>query len=261
MSNLFSLESKVAIVTGGSKGIGAAVATVLAEQGAFVHILDIDCDPGQELVSGIIDNGGNAFFHECDLTDHDKVGRIFENVHEEMGRIDILINNAAIASIGTVEDTSEDEMKRLYEVNIKSVYSCLHFAIPWMRKSGGGSIVNLASIASVVGLSERFAYTMSKGAVYSMTFSIAKDYLSDNIRCNAIGPARVHTPFVDGYLQMNYPGREKEMYDVLSKTQPIGRMAKPLEIAYLVAYLCSDEAGFITGSFYPIDGGFLRLNT
>ena len=152
-------------------------------------------------------------------------------------------------------------MDRIYAVNIKSVYSCLHFGVRHMKKSGGGSIINMASVASVIGLADRFAYSMSKGAVYTMTFSIAKDYIDDNIRCNAIGPARVHTPFVDGYLKNNYPGKEDEMFEKLSKTQPIGRMGQPSEIAHLVAYLCSDEASFITGSFYPIDGGFLTLNT
>ena len=152
-------------------------------------------------------------------------------------------------------------MDRLYNINIKSVYSCLHYGVKLMKKSGGGAIVNMASVASVVGLADRFAYSTTKGAVLTMTYSIAKDYIKDHIRCNAIAPARVHTPFVDGYLAKTYPGKEKEMFEKLSQTQPIGRMGKPSEIANLVLYLCSDEAGFITGSVYPIDGGFLTLNT
>jgi len=129
-----------------------------------------------------------------------------------------------------------------------------------MKNDGGGVIINMSSVAAELGIPDRFAYSMSKGAVSSMTLSVAKDYLSENIRCNALAPGRVHTPFVDNYIKKNYPGQEKEMFEKLSKTQPIGRMGKPEEVANLAVFLCSDEAGFITGTDYPIDGGFLRLN-
>jgi 2-keto-3-deoxy-L-fuconate dehydrogenase len=127
-------------------------------------------------------------------------------------------------------------------------------------KKTGGVIVNMASVASSVGIPDRFVYSMTKGAVVGMTLSVAKDYLAHNIRCNCISPARVHTPFVDGFLAKNYPGKEQEMFDKLSKTQPIGRMGKPEEVAYLALFLCSDEAAFITGCDYPVDGGFINLN-
>jgi 2-keto-3-deoxy-L-fuconate dehydrogenase len=159
-----------------------------------------------------------------------------------------------------VETTTEEDFDRLYKVNVKGVYNCLRAAIPAMKKNKGGVILNLSSVAALAGLPERFAYSMTKGAVYSMTLALARDYLNENIRCNCISPARVHTPFVDGFLKKNYPGKEKEIFDKLSKTQPIGRMAKPEEIAALILYLCSDEASFITGCDYPIDGGFLKLN-
>lgn len=258
---MIDLTGKVAVVTGGGKGIGESVSQILAKQGAIVHILEIDKEAGQKVADGINVQPGKAFFHQCDLTNHEKVGTIFQKIFQSSGRMDILVNNAGIAHIGNVETTTPEDMDRLYNVNVKSVYSCLHFAVPLMKKSGGGAIVNMASVASLVGLADRFAYTMTKGAIYSLTFSIAKDYINDNIRCNAIGPGRVHTPFVDNYLTQNYPGQEKEMFQKLSKTQPIGRMGKPTEIANLIAYLCSDEAAFITGSFYSIDGGFLTLNT
>jgi 2-keto-3-deoxy-L-fuconate dehydrogenase len=129
-----------------------------------------------------------------------------------------------------------------------------------MKENKSGVILNLASIASIVGIPDRFAYSMTKGAVMAMTLSVARDYLHQGIRCNCISPARVHTPFVDGFIKKNYAGREDEMFDKLSKSQPIGRMAKPEEIANLVLYLCSDEASFITGCDYPIDGGFVKLN-
>jgi NAD(P)-dependent dehydrogenase (short-subunit alcohol dehydrogenase family) len=174
--------------------------------------------------------------------------------------LDILVNSAGVSHIGTAESTAEADFDRLYNVNVKGVYNCLHAAIPVLKKSGGGVILNMCSIAATVGIPDRFAYSMTKGAVYSMTLSVARDYLKDKIRCNCISPARVHTPFVDGFLQKNYPGREQEMFEKLSKTQPIGRMAKPEEIAGLVLYLVSDEASFITGCDYPIDGGFTKLN-
>ena len=252
----FRLDKKVAIVTGGAKGIGEAICRVFAQQGATVHLLDIDAENGEKVAADI---GGH--FHACDLTDHDRVGQIFQQIYDAAGSLNILINNAGIAHIGTAETTSPEDMDRMYAVNIKSVYTCLHFGIPLMKQSGGGAIVNLASVASVLGIADRFAYSTTKGAVYTMTFSVAKDFIADNIRCNMVGPGRVHTPFVDGYLANNYPGREAEMFEALSKTQPIGRMGKPAEVAYLINYLCSDEASFVTGSFYPIDGGFMTLNS
>jgi len=257
----FDLTNKIAAITGGGSGIGKSVASVFARQGAEVCILDINSESGTKAASDIRKEGGKAHFHACDVGNQQAVLSVFDQIAVVGGSLDILINNAGIAHIGNVETTTEEDMDRVYRVNIKGAYNCLHGAVKKMKKSGGGVILNLASVASVVGISERFAYSMSKGAILTMTYSVAKDYLEDNIRCNAIGPARVHTPFVDGYLEKNYPGREREFFEKLSKTQPIGRMGTPQEIAYLALYLCSDEAGFITGSFYPIDGGFLTLNT
>ena len=257
----FSLKNKVAIVTGGWKGIGVHISKVFANQGALVNVLDVDEEQGKKVVNDIISDGGIANFYLCDVSNQINVSNVFDEIYSKNGRLDILINNAGIAQIGNVENTTVENFDQIYNINVKGVYHCLHYGITFMKKSGGGAIVNMASIASVVGLADRFGYTMSKGAIYSMTNSIAKDYLNDNIRCNSIGPGRVHTPFVDNYLKKNYPGQEQEMFDKLSKTQPIGRMGKPEEIASLVLYLCSDEAGFVTGSFYPIDGGFLTLNT
>ena len=257
MQTIFSLEDKTAIITGGGSGIGEEICRVFAQQGAIVHILDINEESSLEVIEDIKAEGGKAHFHYCDVSNHEQVKATFQLI----GALDILVNNAAIAHIGSVETTSEEEMDHIYEVNIKSVYNCLHAGVKQMKASGGGVILNLASVASVLGITDRFAYSTSKGAVLTMTYSVAKDFLADNIRCNAIAPARVHTPFVDGYLQKNYPGEEKQMFETLSKTQPIGRMGQPKEIAHLALYLCSDEAAFITGGFYPIDGGFITLNT
>ena len=258
---MFSLNQKLAIITGGGKGIGESISQVFAQNGAIVCILDVDDDNGKRVVADITNNGGQAYFYSCDISDHKQTALKFQEIYSKFNQLDILINNAGIAQIGNVEKTSPEDMKRIYEVNIFGVYNCLYAGIPLMKKSGGGVILNMASIASVIGLADRFGYSMSKGAVLTMTYSIAKDYLKDNIRCNAIGPGRVHTPFVDSYLKNTYPGQEKVMFEKLAKTQPIGRMGNPEEIANLALYLCSDEASFTTGSFYPIDGGFLKLNT
>lgn len=250
---MFSLEGKYAVVTGAGSGIGKAVAILLAKQGATVYVADINEEQANTTVQEI---GAKAKVAIADLSDQQQTSAIFAN----LPRLDILVNSAGVSHIGTAESTEEADMDRLYKVNIKGVYNCLRAAIPLLKKNGGGAIINMCSIAATVGIPDRFAYSMTKGAVYSMTLSVAKDYLKDKIRCNCISPARVHTPFVDGFLKKNYPGKEQEMFEKLSKTQPIGRMAKPEEIAALILYLCSDEASFITGTDYPIDGGFIKLN-
>ncbi len=257
MSN-FRLDNKVTILTGGASGIGRAIALKLASAGSFVHILDINEEKAQEVSNIITTNGGGSRVHPCNLTNQSEVTSIFQKI-QQIHPISILINNAGIGFVGNVEQTTEEDLDRLYSVNIKGVYNCLHACIPHLKKNGGGVILNMASVASTIGIPERFGYCMTKGAVLTMTYSIAIDYLKDNIRCNSISPARVHTPFVDEYIKKNYPGEEQAEFDRLSATQPIGRMAKPEEIAGLALYLCSDEASFITGTDYPIDGGFLKL--
>jgi NAD(P)-dependent dehydrogenase (short-subunit alcohol dehydrogenase family) len=254
----FDLTDKRALVTGGGSGIGKAISIALAEQGAEVHILEVHKIPAKETAAEIKAKGGMAQAHICDVANQKDVIKTISAIAAE-GAIDILVNNAGIAHIGNVELTSEADIDRVYQVNIKGVYNCIYACIKNMKEKGG-VIINMASVAATVGISERFAYSMTKGAVLTMTYSVAKDYLSYGIRCNSISPARVHTPFVDGYLKQNYPGMEKEMFERLSQTQPIGRMGRPEEIANLAVYLSSDEASFITGTDFPIDGGFIRLN-
>ena len=236
------LGGKVAIVTGGASGIGEAVARRFAEAGARVAVVDIA--------------DGAPF--RCDVRRQSDVQRIFHAIATQRGVPDVLVNSAGVAHVGNVEQTSEEEFDRLYAVNVKGVYNCIKAAVPVM-KDRGGAILNLASVASTVGLADRFAYSMTKGAVLTMTYSVARDYVAHKIRCNAISPGRVHTPFVDGFLAKNYPGRERETFDELSRSQPIGRMGRPEEIAELALFLCSDAAAFITGSNYAIDGGFVTL--
>lgn len=252
---MFNLNQKTAVVTGAGSGIGKATAKVLARQGAVVYALDLNAEAITETIREIKQDGGQGLPLVCNVTDQAAV----RSVLTQIKAIDILVNCAGISHIGKADNTSEEDFDRIYQVNVKGTYNCLHEAIPYM-KDKGGVILNMASIANNVGLPDRFAYSMSKGAVLGMTLSVAKDYLENGIRCNCISPARVHTPFVDGFIAKTYPGQEAEMFEKLSKTQPIGRMAKPEEIANLILYLCSDEASFITGCDYPIDGGFIKLN-
>lgn len=256
---MFTLNNKTAIITGGGSGIGKAITTVFAKQGAQVYVLDMDEKGGSATVQEMVDAGNKAAFYKCNVADQQNVKAVIGEIAAKHGAIDILVNNAGIAHVGQADNTSEEDFDRIVSVNIKGVYNCLHEAIPFMKEKGG-SVLNMASIAAMVGIPDRFVYSTAKGAVAAMTLSVAKDYIKYNIRCNAISPARVHTPFVDGFLAKNYAGKEDEMFEKLSKTQPIGRMAKPEEIAYLALYLCSDEASFITGCDYPIDGGFVKLN-
>ena len=254
----FRLDGRSAIVTGGANGIGFAIASAFALAGATVHIVDLNLDAANEAVQRIAQAGGSAKGHACDVAVKDEVDRVFGDLLARE-RVHILVNNAGIAGIGRVDTTTAEDFDRVFQVNVKSVYYCTRACIGSMVKAGGGVILNMASISASSGLEDRFSYSMSKGAVLSMTYSIARDFLKQNIRCNAISPARVHTGFVDGYLARNYPGKEAEMFAKLSAAQPIGRMGEPEEVANLALFLCSDEAGFLTGVDYPLDGGFVNL--
>ncbi len=256
---MFRLDTKNALITGGASGIGLAISELFARQGAHVHILEVQAEAGEKVAARLRAEGHQATAHQLDVSKQTEVVAVIDAI-AAAHKIDILVNNAGIAHVGKAHTTSEEDFDRLLTVNVKGVYNCIYATIPHLLAGGGGVILNMVSIAATVGIPDRFAYSTTKGAVYTMTLSVAKDYLGDHIRCNSISPARVHTPFVDGYLANNYPGREAEMFVALSKTQPIGRMAKPHEIGALAVYLCSDEAAFITGADYLIDGGFVHLN-
>ena len=257
----FRLDDRVAIITGGGSGIGASICEVFASAGAQIAIFDVNESGAKEVMASISSIGVASRFYQTDVSNQLEVVDNCRQVVADFGQLDILINNAGIAQIGTLETTTEVDFERIFAVNVKGVYNGMFAAVPFFKEQGHGVILNMGSVASEVALPDRFGYSMSKGAVLNMTYTVARDFIEFGIRCNCIAPARVHTPFVDRYLAKNYPGNEAVMYEKLAKTQPIGRMGKPEEIANLALYLCSDEASFITGTNFPIDGGFIRLNT
>ena len=254
----FQLQVKRALVTGAASGIGRAIAGEFARAGAEVILLDLRLEAALEAAAALrAVSGARCSALACNVSDEASVQSAFASIPD--ARLDILVNSAGVAHVGNVMDTTPADFDRLYQVNVRGTYLCMQAAVALMGPQRSGVILNLASIAATSGLKDRFAYSMSKGAVLAMTLSAAKDCLPLGIRCNCISPARVHTPFVDGFLAKNYPGQEAEMMQTLAASQPIGRMGTPEEVAQLALYLCSDAASFITGSDMPIDGGFTTL--
>ncbi|GGG90744.1 SDR family NAD(P)-dependent oxidoreductase [Silvibacterium dinghuense] len=253
-----TLKGKRALVTGAASGIGRAIATKFAEAGAEVFVLDLKADAAEKAAAEIAAaTGSTCHALAADVSDEAGVAAAFAALPGS--KLDVLVNSAGIAHVGSIETTSTDDFDRLYKVNVRGTFFTMQEAVKLMAAAKSGVILNLASIAATSGLSQRFAYSMTKGAVLAMTLSVAKDCLPHGIRCNCISPARVHTPFVDGFLAKNYPGREAEMMATLAAAQPIGRMGTPAEIADLALYLCSDAASFITGVDMLIDGGYTNL--
>ena len=246
------LSEKTAIVTGGGKGIGQAIAHRFAKEGARVAIWEQDEEAGKATADKIAQEGGSAIQVACDVTNPDSINSALRQTSEELSAPSILVNNAGIAHVGTATNTSEEDFDRIMKVNAKGAFLCLQAVLPVM-----GAVLNLASIASKLGIADRFAYSASKGAILAMTLSVAKDFIEQGIRCNCVCPGRVHTPFVDGFLEKYYPGEdERELkFKELSEYQPIGRMGEPEEIASLATFLCSDEAAYITGQGMIVDGG------
>ena len=256
---MFSLMGKTAVVTGAGSGIGQAIAIALARQGAFVNVLDVNDHTAEETVELIRSTGCQAEGIKCDVSNHVQVQEIFNKLGRDRDGLDCLVNNAGIAHVGNITNTSDEDFDRVMSVNLKGVFNCLKGGVRQMLNSGGGAIVNIASTVATMAIHDRLAYGTSKGGVLAMTYSVAKDHLHDNIRCNAILPGRIHTPFVDGFIAKNYPNNREEMFRKLSEYQPIGRMGTPEEVAAMAVFLCSDEASFITGAPFPVDGGTLYV--
>ena len=249
------MKNKTIVITGGASGIGLAMVKKFASEGSSVYFLDLN-DAGETISKELTAEGKSATFINCNLASYSETENAIKCIP---GKIDVLINNAGISHIGKVENTSEEDFDKVFQVNVKGMFNCTKAALPKLKENGGGTILNMTSVTATIGIPDRFAYSMTKGAAYSMTLSIARDYVADGIRCNCLSPGRDHNPFVDGFLAKNYPCQEKEMFEKLSATQPIGRMASPEEIANLAYFVSSDAGSFITGTNIPIDGGFLGL--
>jgi len=246
MTEAFYLKNKVALITGGASGIGAATARELARAGARVVIADVNLNAGESLAVEL--SGARAV--AMDVTDSTSIERVFAAIPQ----LDILVNNAGIGLVGDVAHTSEEDFERVMRVNVKSVFLVTKAALPLLLASHG-SIVNIGSVAGSVGVKQRFAYCASKGAVQAMTRQIAVDYPKE-LRINCIAPGTVQTPFVEGYLEKYHAHEKEKVRAELVARQPIGRLGTPEDIASLVRYLCSKEAEFINGAVIPIDGGW-----
>ncbi|REG88738.1 NAD(P)-dependent dehydrogenase (short-subunit alcohol dehydrogenase family) [Algoriphagus antarcticus] len=250
------MENKTVLITGGASGIGLAMVQLFAAKKSKVYFMDISPEIGEKVAQAEREKGFDVTFLCGSVADPEVTESLIQSIP---GKIDTLINNAGVSHIGKVETTSSEDFDRVFQVNVKGMFNCIKAALPKLKENGGGSILNMASVAASIGIPDRFAYSMTKGAALSMTLSVARDYVADGIRCNCLSPGRVHTPFVDGFLAKNYPGQEKEMFEKLAATQPIGRMATPKEIAELAYFVSADTGSFMTGTNIPIDGGFLGL--
>ena len=255
---MFRLDNKIAFVTGAGSGIGEAIAKVFAQQGAHVLVADVREDAANTVVTAIRNESGSADTLVLDVTNEEQVTTTLQQIVAKYGRLDIAVNNAGVSHVGTILETSVADWERVMHVNAFGVFLCAREEVRQMttQQPGGGVIINMASVAGLIGLGSRLPYSASKGAVISITRSIAIDFVKQGIRCNAICPGTVHTPFVEGYLARSYAGREDEIRQQLHARQPLGRMGKPDEIANAALYLASDESAFVTGSLLTIDGGW-----
>jgi 2-keto-3-deoxy-L-fuconate dehydrogenase len=255
---VFRLDKKIAVVTGAGSGIGEQTARLFAQQGAHVVLADVRVDAAERVASDIRAEGGRAQAQQLDVANEAQVSATMAQVVATEGRLDILVNNAGISHVGNILETSLDDWERVMRVNARGVFLCAREGVRQMlaQSPGGGVIINMSSVAATIGIERRLPYCASKGAVLALTRSIAIDFVTQGIRCNAICPGTVQTPFVDGYLARNFAGREDEVRQQLHARQPIGRMGRPDEIASAALYLASDEAAFVTGSALVIDGGW-----
>jgi NAD(P)-dependent dehydrogenase (short-subunit alcohol dehydrogenase family) len=249
------VEGKTAIVTGGASGIGRAAALALAREGAWVAVADIDGAGAQETVAAIEAEGGTAFYRHTDVSVTADVAGLIQDVTKRWHHLDVLFNNAGVAIGGSITEMSEQDWERVLSVNLSSVWRGMHFAIPEMLKTGGGSIINTSSVQSVVGFRGWSGYAASKGGINSLTRQAAVEYAAQGIRVNAILPGTILTPMNEGILASS-PDAARIEADWLSM-HPVGRLGQPSEVAALVVFLASDESSFITGELIRVDGGLV----
>jgi NAD(P)-dependent dehydrogenase (short-subunit alcohol dehydrogenase family) len=249
------VEGKVAIVTGGALGIGKASSLLLAKEGAQVAVTDILDKEGQVVVKEIKNNGGVALFWHLDVSNEKEVQKVFADIHNKLGKIDVLVNNAGIAGVSKpTHEITEEEWDQVMAVNVKGVFFCTKHVIPFMKKTGNGSIINLSSIYGIVSSPDVPPYHASKGAVRIMTKTDAFLYAKDKIRVNSVHPGFIWTPMVENYAKSQ--GNVEEVRKMLDNLHPIGHVGEPNDIAYGIIYLASDESKFVTGSELVIDGGY-----
>jgi len=250
----FRLDGKTAIVTGGASGIGAATVRAFVEQGANAIVADVNEAAGPALAAEL---GQRTRFQRLDVTDADSCRAVVAVAREAFGRLDILVNCAGIGLVGNVQETAREDWDRLMAVNVTGVFLCSQAGVDAMlaQQPAGGVVINIASVAAMIGLERRYAYSASKGGVLSLTRQMAMDYVRAGIRCNAICPGTVYSPFVEAYLDRFHSDNKEQTIQELSARQPLGRMGQPAEIANIAVYLASDEAAFVTGSGVVIDGG------
>ncbi len=246
MSEAFRLDGKIALVTGGASGIGHSIVKKFIEAGASAIVLDVDAKRIQEVLSSV----PNVQSYVCDITDERQIGQTFA----QLSQLDILVNSAGIGLVGSVEETDVAEFERLFRVNVEGTFLAIRAALPLLIESHG-SIVNIGSVAGMVGVRRRFAYCATKGAVHAMTRQLAVDYPTE-IRVNCIAPGTVDTPFVEAYLEKYHRHEKEKVRAELNQRQPLGRLAKPDEIADLAVYISSPAAAFMNGSVVTIDGGW-----
>ena len=249
------VEGKVALVTGGSSGIGRATALVFAREGAKLVVADMDEDGGQQTVHGITEQGGEAVFVRADVTVATEAEAMISQAVAAYGRLDCAYNNAGVTQrdYPPTDEYPLDDWHRVLAVNLTGVWLCLKYELAQMRKQGSGAIVNTASIAGLVGIAGRSAYVASKHGVVGITKTAALEYASQGIRVNAVCPGYVRTPMVDYVIRHQGPELEAQIV----AREPVGRLGRPEEIAETVVWLCSDAASFITGHAMAADGGFM----
>lgn len=246
LSEKFRLDGKFALVTGGASGIGRETVKLFAEAGAHVHIVDINLEAAQSLASSL----PAASAHGCDITSEYEVSALFARIPA----LDLLINCAGIGMVGKIDETSLADFQRLFRVNVEGTFLMTRAALPLLLVNRG-SIVNIGSVAGMVGVKRRFAYCATKGAVHAMTHQLAGDYPTQ-LRVNCIAPGTVDTPFVEGYLEKYHSHEKERVRSELNQRQPIGRLGRPEEIASLALFLCLPATDFINGAVVPIDGGW-----